>query len=79
VGDQLLLTKPLGTGIIATALKFNRASDLQVDGAVESMVRLNRDAADTLRTLPAGIVSACTDVTGFGLAGLDRRWRPRAA
>ena len=68
-GDQLLLTKPLGTGIIATALKFNRASERQVDGAVESMVRLNRDAAHTLRALPAGIVSACTDVTGFGLAG----------
>jgi selenide, water dikinase len=68
-GDQLLLTKPLGTGIIATALKFDRASERQVDGAVESMVRLNRDAAHTLRALPPGIVSACTDVTGFGLAG----------
>ena len=65
VGDQLLLTKPLGTGIIATALKFSRASELQVDGAVASMVRLNRDAADTLRTLPAGIVSACT-ISGIG-------------
>jgi selenide,water dikinase len=69
VGDQLLLTKPLGTGIIATALKFNRATERQVDGAIESMVRLNRDAAAILRALPAGIVSACTDVTGFGLAG----------
>jgi selenide, water dikinase len=68
-GDQLLLTKPLGTGIIATALKFNRASERQVDGAIESMIRLNRDAAQTLRALPAGIVSACTDVTGFGLVG----------
>ena len=53
-GDQLLLTKPLGTGIIATALKFDRASERQVDGAVESMVRLNRDAAHTLRALPPG-------------------------
>jgi selenide,water dikinase len=68
-GDRLLLTKALGTGIIATALKFNRASDRQIDGAVDSMVRLNRDAAQTLRALPEGIVSACTDVTGFGLAG----------
>ena len=68
-GDVLVLTKPLGTGIIATALKFDRASERQVDGAVESMVRLNRDAAHTLRALPPGIVSACTDVTGFGLAG----------
>jgi selenide, water dikinase len=69
VGDRLLLTKPLGTGIIATALKFGRASERHVDGAIESMVRLNRDAAQILRALPAGIVSACTDVTGFGLAG----------
>jgi selenide, water dikinase len=69
VGDRLLLTKPLGTGIIATALKFGRASDRQVDAAIESMIRLNRDAAQILRALPAGIVSACTDVTGFGLAG----------
>ncbi len=68
-GDQLLLTKPLGTGIIATALKFNRASERQVDAAIASMVRLNRDAARTLRALPVGVVSACTDVTGFGLAG----------
>ena len=68
-GDHLLLTKALGTGIIATALKFNRASERQVEGAVESMVRLNRDAAQILRALPPGIVSACTDVTGFGLAG----------
>ena len=68
-GDRLLLTKRLGTGIIATALKFSRASDRQVDGAIESMVRLNRDAAQILRALPPGIVSACTDVTGFGLAG----------
>jgi selenide,water dikinase len=68
-GDQLLLTKPLGTGIIATALKFARASERHVDAAIESMVRLNRDAAQILRALPAGIVSACTDITGFGLAG----------
>jgi selenide,water dikinase len=69
VGDRLLLTKPLGTGIVATALKFGRAPERYVDRAIESMVRLNRDAAHILRALPAGIVSACTDVTGFGLAG----------
>jgi len=68
-GDQLLLTKPLGTGIIATAIKFGRASDRQIERAIESMVRLNRDAARVVRALPPGIVSACTDVTGFGLAG----------
>jgi selenide, water dikinase len=68
-GDTLVLTKALGTGIIATAIKFDRASDLQIDAAVESMVRLNRAAANVVRASPAGMVSACTDVTGFGLAG----------
>jgi selenide,water dikinase len=68
-GDRLLLTKPLGTGIIATAIKFRRAAEGQIDAAVESMVRLNRDAAGVLSRLPNGVVSACTDVTGFGLAG----------
>jgi selenide,water dikinase len=68
-GDALLLTKPLGTGIIATAVKFGRATDRQVERAVESMTTLNRDAAAVARSLPAGMVSACTDVTGFGLIG----------
>jgi len=68
-GDTLVLTKALGTGIIATAIKFDRASELQIDAAVDSMVRLNRAAADVVRATPAGMVSACTDVTGFGLAG----------
>jgi selenide,water dikinase len=68
-GDALLLTKSLGTGIIATALKFGRASDRQVERAVESMTTLNREAAAGARGLPAGMVSACTDVTGFGLVG----------
>jgi selenide,water dikinase len=68
-GNILLLTKALGTGIIATAIKFNRAADHQIDAAVQSMTRLNRDAATVLRTLPRGMVTACTDVTGFGLAG----------
>jgi selenide,water dikinase len=68
-GDVLVLTKPLGTGIIATAIKFGRASDRQIDAAVASMARLNRDAARILRSLPAGMVSACTDITGFGLTG----------
>ena len=68
-GDHLILTKPLGTGIIATALKFGRASQLQIDAATESMTRLNRDAANVVRQLPAGMVSAATDITGFGLVG----------
>src|SRR5262245_25463208 len=68
-GDALLLTKPLGTGIITTAAKFLRASETQLDDAVASMCRLNRDAAAILRRLPPNVVSACTDVTGFGLTG----------
>jgi selenide,water dikinase len=68
-GDRLVLTKPLGTGIVATAIKFQRATERQIDAAVESMVRLNRDAAAIVTALPKGIVSACTDVTGFGLVG----------
>ena len=69
VGDRLILTKPLGTGILATAGKFQRASDTQLAGAIASMVRLNRDAARAAAALPRGAVSACTDITGFGLVG----------
>jgi len=69
VGDAIVLTKSLGTGIIATAIKFGRASEAQAEAATQSMVRLNLDAANVLRALPAGVASACTDVTGFGLAG----------
>jgi selenide,water dikinase len=69
VGDRLILTKPLGTGILATAGKFQRASGAQLAGAIASMVRLNRDAARAAAALPRGAVSACTDITGFGLVG----------
>jgi selenide,water dikinase len=68
-GDVLVLTKPLGTGIIATALKFARAPLAAVQAAVASMTTLNRAASETLQALPAGVVHACTDVTGFGLIG----------
>jgi selenide, water dikinase len=68
-GDVLFLTKPLGTGIVGTAIKFDRAAPGLVDEAVQSMRTLNRDAADALERLPAGAVHACTDITGFGLAG----------
>jgi len=66
VGDVLVLTKPVGTGILTTALKRDviQASDLEP--AVESMARLNRDAM--LAALDAD-VHACTDITGNGLAG----------
>jgi selenide,water dikinase len=69
VGDALLLTKPLGTGIATTALKFDRAPADLVAAAIESMRTLNKTAADVLRSLGAGAVSGCTDITGFGLIG----------
>ena len=68
-GDVLLLTKPIGTGIIATALKFGRAPAAAVDAAVQSMTSLNRAAAEAIQALPPGAVHACTDITGFGLLG----------
>jgi selenide,water dikinase len=68
-GDAVLLTKPIGTGVIATAIKHQRAPRAAVDAAVAAMVALNRAAADALRSLPAGAIHACTDVTGFGLIG----------
>lgn len=68
-GDRLLLTKALGTGVIATALKFGRAPEAAVAAAVRSMTTLNREAAEVLAGLPGGAVHACTDITGFGLLG----------
>jgi len=68
-GDVLFLTKPLGTGVIATALKFERISAAAAAPAIEAMLTLNRAAAEALQRLPAGAVHACTDITGFGLIG----------
>jgi selenide,water dikinase len=68
-GDELLLTKALGTGIISTALKFERAPAEVVAAAVRSMTTLNSVAAEALQGLSADAVHACTDVTGFGLVG----------
>ena len=68
-GDVLFLTKPLGTGVVGTAIKFDRAAPALVDEAVESMRTLNRAAAEALQALPLGFVHACTDITGFGLVG----------
>ena len=68
-GDALVLTKALGTGIIATALKAGRAPEAAVAQAVESMLRLNAEACETMRAAGPGVVRACTDVTGFGLVG----------
>ncbi len=68
-GDALILTKPLGTGVIATALKFERAPQAAIDAAVRSMTALNEAASNTLTGLEPGVVHACTDITGFGLVG----------
>jgi selenide,water dikinase len=66
-GDRLILTKPLGTGIVGTAIKFGRAPQDVIDHAVAHMRTLNKAAAEVI----AGVdgVHACTDITGFGLAG----------
>jgi selenide, water dikinase len=68
-GDILFLTKPIGTGIVGTAIKFDRAPAALVEEAVASMRTLNRAASEALSALPAGAVHAVTDITGFGLAG----------
>jgi selenide, water dikinase len=68
-GDVLFLTKPLGTGIVGTAIKFDRVDPALAEEAVRSMRTLNRAAAEALQSLPAGAVHACTDITGFGLIG----------
>jgi selenide,water dikinase len=68
-GDVLVLTKPLGTGVVGTAIKFDRISASVAEEAVRGMLTLNRAAAEALQTLSAGLVHACTDVTGFGLIG----------
>ncbi|NDY42426.1 selenide, water dikinase SelD [Dissulfurirhabdus thermomarina] len=65
-GDRLILTKPLGTGIVCTALKAGLADEATAERVIASMSALNRTAADLLRDFP---VSACTDVTGFGFLG----------
>jgi selenide,water dikinase len=68
-GDTLVLTKMLGTGVIATALKRGVASAEHVARSIASMLRLNRGAAEALETLE---VHGLTDVTGFGLLGHAR-------
>ena len=65
-GDTLILTKPIGVGVITTAIKNNKAPAAAVAAALASMKSLNRDAA---RILAAHDVRGCTDVTGFSLLG----------
>ena len=65
-GDVLILTKPLGTGIISTAIKKGQASDQIIQDAIALMKQLNKTASEIASGYP---VSACTDITGFGLSG----------
>ncbi len=65
-GDCLVLTKPLGTGIVNTAIKADMVSDQLSEKVIRLMAALNRDAA---RIMADFDISACTDVTGFGLLG----------
>jgi len=65
-GDAIILTKPLGTGIVATAIKADMFEDEHVKEFISSMATLNKYAAEIMLKYN---VNACTDVTGFGLAG----------
>jgi len=76
-GDVLLFTKPLGTGVITTALKKNCATQESLDAAIAAMTTLNRDAAAALHEVEDGspganAIHAVTDVTGFSLLGHGR-------
>jgi selenide, water dikinase len=66
VGDVLVLTKPLGVGILTTALKRDLVSEAEIEDAVETAAKLNKGACAALREVE---VSAATDVTGFGFLG----------
>ncbi len=76
--DVLLVTKPIGTGVISTALKQGQAAEAWVEASAASMTRLNRDAADALHEIDVpgtdgrSPVHAVTDVTGFSLLGHAR-------
>jgi len=67
--DRLVLTKPLGTGVLATALKRDLVAESDIGEATRVMATLNRGAADAIRTVGEDAIHAVTDVTGFGLLG----------
>jgi len=67
-GDALVLTKPIGTGVLTTALKRDLATAAEIAAAVKAMATLNAGAARAMRSTGGG-VHAATDVTGFGLLG----------
>ncbi|MGA9355545.1 MAG: selenide, water dikinase SelD, partial [Terriglobales bacterium] len=80
VGDRLLFTKSLGTGVISTAIKKGTAKQAWIDAAVKSMTTLNKAAAEVIanandqreKTDDVSPIHALTDVTGFGLIGHAR-------
>ncbi len=65
-GDAVILTKPIGTGVMATAIKARLATKKDIEESVAVMSVLNKDAAEVMKEFN---IHACTDVTGFGLAG----------
>jgi selenide,water dikinase len=69
-GDALVLTKPIGTGVITTALKQGRALSGWIENAIQSMTTLNKRASEIVQSLNS--IHAMTDVTGFGLIGHGR-------
>jgi selenide,water dikinase len=68
VGDALVLTKPIGTGVISTAIKQAKAKQEWIDGAVASMTRLNQRPVEVVHQGGFEVHSA-TDITGFGIIG----------
>lgn len=70
-GDHLIITKPIGTGILSTAIKGNLADPATEEHITEIMATLNRIPADIVTTVRDNgyLVNACTDITGFGLLG----------
>jgi len=65
-GDVLVLTKPIGTGVINTGIKFEKASEKAKDAALKTMTTSAREASKEMQELG---VNSCTDITGFGLLG----------
>jgi selenide,water dikinase len=72
VGDRLLFTKALGTGVITTALKKGGARQSWVDGAIRSMTTLNKKTAEVIAAYAGTTVHSMTDITGFGLVAHAR-------
>jgi selenide, water dikinase len=66
-GDKLILTKPLGTGIISTALKADAVHDSLLQKSIACMTELNKKASELM--IAAGNIHSCTDITGFGFLG----------